>query len=204
MHDRGAMRPFIRGNWSGQEDIGTIAFTCGYCGRLCAASQGYVARSGGPRGVEPYHAFIVTCAGCNAPTLIDVEGKHFPPRPAGRAITGLPEAIGNLYDEARACITANAHTGCTMICRVILMHVAADQTGTKPQSYQKAVTALHDNGVIASKMVDWVSHVKDVGNDANHDLDPVSEEEAMRVLLLVETLLSVVYEAPKRIADAKA
>ena len=48
--------------------------------------------------------------------------------------------------------------------------------------------------MITKKMRPWVERIKDVGNDANHELQPISEQQAMDVAGFTFQLLKLSYE----------
>jgi hypothetical protein len=209
------MRPTIHGTWKDTTKRSEgKTFICGYCGAKVSSDIGFFAMFYPPGALHQSVACsLLICPGCDAPTLVDARQRTFPPPIVGREIVGVPENIERLYDEARACQTASSPTGCASVCRILLMHVAHDvmkkknerekpQTPhrEKPHNFKEAIQWLVDEGEITKKQAAWVDHVREGGNDANHELDEVEPKDATRVLMLIETLLATMYEAPSRIA----
>lgn len=104
------------------------------------------------------------------------------------------------WKEVRACLAMGASTAAVMMCRKLLFHVAAanglpekDSKGRAP-SFVEAVQHLIDEGLITPRMRPWVDRIKDVGNDANHEIAPVNAEVALDVATFTEQLLRLAYE----------
>jgi hypothetical protein len=66
--------------------------------------------------------------GCGS---VSVHGNLIPNTSFGPLIEGLPNNVESAYQEARRCMSVNAYTACELICRKILMHVAADKGGKR-------------------------------------------------------------------------
>lgn len=70
---------------------------------------------------------------------------------------------------------------------------AADGKGRAP-SFFDAVEFLQNEGLITSRMRPWVDRIKDVGNEANHQIEPVNKDVAFDVATFTEQLLRLTYE----------
>lgn len=68
-------------------------------------------------------------------------------------------------------------------------------------TYAQAVGHLEAEGLITKKMLPWVERIRDVGNDANHEVNVVSAEQALDVAAFTEQLLVLAYEMDELIAD---
>ena len=44
--------------------------------------------------------------------------------------------------------------------------------------------------------IEWVNHIKDKGNEANHEITIAKSDEAKELLAFVEMLLKLIYEFP--------
>ncbi|MGW0184130.1 DUF4145 domain-containing protein [Nocardia sp. NPDC003345] len=126
------------------------------------------------------------------------------------AVHSLPETDGSVWEEARSCLAVGAFTAAVMICRKLLMHVAVahglaakDDRGRGP-TFAAALDHLQEEGVITKPMRPWINRVKEVGNEANHELTPVSEKEALDVANFTHQLLRLAYEIPAMIEMAES
>jgi hypothetical protein len=83
-----------------------------------------------------------------------------------------------------------------MLCRKILMHVAVS-LGAKPnQSFKEYVDYLDREGYTPPKGKEWVDDIRDKGNEANHEIRIVSEDEAQKTLYFTGLVLQLIYSAP--------
>lgn len=148
------------------------------------------------------------CVNCEAP-LTSLNGAL---RPAAKPLSiprGLPAVEATAWNEARECLAAGAYTAAVMMCRKLLLHVAVthklpekDSRGRAP-SFFEAIEYLEATGIITKRMRPWVDRIKDVGNDANHEISPVTRESALDVATFTEQLLRLAYEM-SAIMDATA
>ncbi|WP_084459274.1 DUF4145 domain-containing protein [Mycolicibacterium houstonense] len=120
-----------------------------------------------------------------------------------RALTG--EAL-TAWQEVRRCLSVGATTAAVMMCRKLLFHVAVehglpdkDSRGRAP-TFVEALNHLEVSGVITTRMRPWVERIKDVGNEANHDLAAVSATEANDVATFTRQLINLAYELDAMIA----
>jgi hypothetical protein len=91
-------------------------------------------------------------------------------------------------------MTTTAWTAAAMICRVLLMHVAADCGCEDTSKYLKCVDWLESNGYFAPKAD--LDKVRQIGNVANHELVVVDKDTAVAATDLVRHLLRTAYEMP--------
>jgi hypothetical protein len=47
-----------------------------------------------------------------------------------------------------------------------------------------------------------VDHIRDKGNDANHEIDLMGREDAEQLIKFSEMLMRIMYEYPAEVADA--
>ena len=72
---------------------------------------------------------------------------------------------------------------------------AAEDKGRAP-TFKAIVDYLRKSGVITDKISTWVDGIRDGGNEANHNLEPMSDDLARRVQKFTEQLLRLAYEMP--------
>jgi hypothetical protein len=101
--------------WDSAGNLGSLKYTCGYCGAAAASDQGWYAFD---RDLdEPGEEHIRVCPHCGRPTFFETQDKQLPGIPFGRAVMHVPETSATqLYEEARrataeGCLTesVNAH-----------------------------------------------------------------------------------------------
>ena len=182
--------------WQNLSTIEEFSYTCGYCGMKTGVNVGYQV------GKKTHRIYI--CGGCKRPSFFEVDrdyGEVFQtPAPAyGDDLQNLSQEIEQLYNQARRCIQAGAYTGCILICRKILMHVAVEE-GAKPgESFLSYVTYLETNNYITPKAKGWVDYIREKGNQENHEVGLSSLEDATLLIDFTSMLLRNVYDFPARV-----
>ncbi|MCV7091639.1 DUF4145 domain-containing protein [Mycobacterium interjectum] len=111
------------------------------------------------------------------------------------------------WTEALGCLSVGANTAAVMMCRKLLFHIAVahklppkDGSGHAP-TFAKALKHLEDEGVITKLMRPWVDKIKDVGNEANHEIPSTTSEQAMDVAEFTRQLIRLAYELPAMVAE---
>ena len=183
----------LRGYWRNVENIGRRTYICGYCGVTTGVIEGYNQSEG--------HGRIYICGGCNRPTYLnEVDRIVQSPAPVfGNPVLHLPPEISELYDQACRSTQVNAYSGCILLCRKLLMHVAVEQGADPSQSFLSYVEYLVNNGYVPPNGRGWVDQIRQRGNEANHEIYIASCGDAIELLAFVEMLLKFVYEFPARI-----
>lgn len=176
-----------------------VQFSCGFCGGNANPSQKLVGAIRDGAGNRPLFGVIRTCPRCGQPSFFREEDGFQSPAPmVGAFISHLPREIETLYNEARECITANSPNACAMVCRKIILHVAADK-GFKPSSYgafQKSVEFVYEQNIMPSGSKEWVDVIRSIGNDANHEIELIDEDLARLALQFTQQMLENVYRSP--------
>ena len=113
-------------------------------------------------------------------------------------MTALPETVGELYREARDAIGANAPHAAVMVCRKLLMHVAVEKGARPGETFAAYVQYLADNGYVSPGSTEWVDEIREIGNDANHEIFDITVDEARGAVDFVAMMLQIVYEFPER------
>ncbi len=123
-----------------------------------------------------------------------------------QGITGTEAAA---WSEVRSCLSVGAYTASVMLCRKLLFHIAvghglpAKNDRNRAPTFAEAVDQLESEGVITKKMRPWVDRIKDVGNDASHEITPVPQSAALDVASFTLQLLVLAYELPTLMAVAE-
>ena len=115
---------------------------------------------------------------------------------AGEEVNGIPPETMLCYTEARVCATALCYAACEHMCRKVLMHVAVDHGAKEGMKFVQYLNFLEVEGHIGKNMKQWISLIKDHGNMAAHELEPVDRERALKTLYFTGALLKLMYEVP--------
>jgi hypothetical protein len=187
-------REFNIAQWKDTQHIEAFRMRCAYCDHEVGAHEAYV----GPRGVvNSIAAVIYICPVCHGPNAYawTTYGRYPEPVP-GSAVPELPEEIATLYREIRVAIGAKAPTAAVLTARTLLMHVAVDKGADAGKPFQAYVDWLDGQGYIPPGGKPVVDHIRKTGNSAGHTVTLATDEEARRVLKVVEMLLRNMYEFP--------
>lgn len=185
------------GRWNKTEEANTIKYSCGYCGVITAPSQMYYTSSSGRETMSS----IYICSNCNRPTFISYLGDQVPGPLIGREVKHLPELIKGLYEEARKCISVGANTSSVLACRKLLMNIAVHGGAAEDKTFQFYVTYLEDNNYIPPNGRAWVDKIRQKGNEATHEIAPMTLQDATELITFVEMLLIFVFEFPGMVAQ---
>lgn len=125
------------------------------------------------------------------------------PSPApGNEVLHVPPELAKLYQEARVCAGAGAHTSAVLACRKMLMNIAVTQ-GAKPgESFIKYVEYLAASGYVPPNGKGWVDHIRKKGNEATHEIALMGQADAEELIGFTEMLLKFIYEFPARVPPA--
>ena len=186
--------------WFQFQKIPNKSFDCGYCGKKVASDRGYKIGEN-HQGTGHHRGGIYLCPNCNGPNFNDLQNNWYPGHPFGRNVENVPTVLNELYEEARRCHKENCFTASVLLCRKMLMNIAVEQ-GAKPNlQFIKYVSHLSDNGFIPPSGKKWVDHIRKKGNEATHEINPMSEVDSKDLISFTEMMLVFLYEFPSRIPD---
>lgn len=187
--------PILKGEWDHSASLGPRPFVCGHCGTHVGHRQGYFLKHTDHGSA---YADIRICSLCNRPTYFEDE-QQMPGPLAGQKVEHLPPDVATLYDEARRDCSNGCFTSATLILRKILMHLAVDK-GAKPGlKFEQYVDHLGANGFVPPDGRPWVDKIRSKGNEANHEITIMDEQDTDDVLVFTEMLLRFIYEMPGRL-----
>lgn len=177
--------------WQNAATMTKESFTCGHCGAFVGSNFGYYSTGGSGR--------IYICSACNCPNFFHERGKQVPRPGYGTPIEHLPEELEKLYDEIRGCISIGSFTMAVLGARKLLMNVAVNLGAKEGQNFEAYVGWLVSEGHVPNSSKGWVKHIKDKGNEANHEIRLMPQEEAVQITRFAEMLLRITYEYPKSV-----
>lgn len=183
--------------WYNTSNLSNMGWMCGYCGKDVGGNIGFY------RADSKKDKYIYICPHCENPTAFikeeDDGWKQFPGAVCGNEVEALPQSVKTLYGEIRRCIQYSSYTSAAMAMRKLLMHIAVEKGAEKDKNFVFYVDYLNSNGWIPPNGKDWVDAIRGGGNEAAHQIDPVSEESARQLLDFTEMLLKIVYEFPAKL-----
>jgi len=175
--------------WQATGDIGPRTYTCGWCGKVVGPRMGYRNNDATGR--------IYECPYCSNPTIF-AQGKQVPGPLLGADVGALPADVEALYREARQCASIGAYTSSVMDCRKLLMHIAVERGAPQNQNFVDYVNYLDANHYTPPDSHGWVDHIRNMGNEANHEIRLVQQTDAEELVAFVEMLLKFIYEYPSK------
>lgn len=182
--------------WNDLSELNSRSYTCGYCGSNITSKEGYfISDSIGRATGEGY---IYICHKCNKPTFISYSGQT-PGCPFGKTFKENIFPDNNtylLYEEIRNCISANAFTSAVLSARKLLMHIGVNCGADEGKSFEYYVNYLDENGYVSKNCKRWIDIIRKKGNEANHDIQIFSEQDAKQIIKFIEIMISVIYEMP--------
>jgi hypothetical protein len=117
----------------------------------------------------------------------------------GADVNHLPADVAGLYREARNCMVVSAFTASVLATRKLLMNVAVSQGAAPNGSFQSYVDFLATKGYVPPTAKGWVDHIRVKGNEATHEIPPITEPDAKDLLTFMEMILKLVFEFPNRV-----
>ena len=181
--------------WENAVTCDSRKYKCYNCGSLVASERGYRHQEHNPRGGLEY---IYICPHCDHPTYFPV-GEQIPSPLIGEEVSNLPDNVKQLYKEARKCTGTGAYTAAVLTCRKLLMHIAVEKGAEIGESFKKYVEYLSAKGYVPPDGKEWVDHIKDKGNEANHEIVLMSQEEARDLITFLQMLLLFIYDFPNKV-----
>ena len=139
------------------------------------------------------------CPNCGGPVFFTPDKKRFPSPAIGNSVQHLPQALHELYEEARRCSSQNCYTATVLLSRKMLMNIAVAQGASEGLKFIEYVTYLSDKGYVPPNGKHWVDHIRKKGNEATHEIALMGESDAKELLGFLEMLLRFIYEFPKMV-----
>jgi DNA-directed RNA polymerase subunit RPC12/RpoP len=137
------------------------AYTCAHCGKAVGAVMAWEKLD--------QSSVAVVCPVCDSATVL-MGGEQFPGVRFGGQVEGLPGDVSTLYTEARECMGGSAYTAAVLLCRKILMHVAVEAGADGGLKFVQYVQHLWNEHYVPPNAKGWVDHIREKGNEANHEI----------------------------------
>ena len=178
-------------------------YTCGYCGLPLASEFGWNGLTFIQGAGTVCRGKIYVCHHCTRPTFFDQDNNTQTPGVSfGRSVQNVTDtALHEIYDEARKATSAGCYTASILCCRKLLMHLAVAKGAKEGESFKSYVEYLAVKGHITADSKPWVEQIKDIGNEANHEVKMMKQGDAENLVKFCEMLLITIFQYP---AAAKA
>ncbi len=191
-----------RFHWRQASEIGARTYVCGHCGSSLSSNDGYT-KAANADGSGGNIGFIYICHHCNKPTyfegIVQIPGSRH-----GDDVEGITDCgVESLYKEARDAYSQNAYTASVLSCRKLLMHVAISKGAKVGLKFIEYVEYLSNENYIPRDAKAWVDQIRSTGNEANHEIVIMTEQQAKDLLSFVSMLLKLVYEFPSKVPVPK-
>jgi len=172
--------------WQNVRDIVTKRYSCGYCGEKVSSSIGFSNKNS--------RDYIFVCPDCDCPTFFNSQDIQYPGVAYGNKVEHVPENINDLYEESRNCMSLQAFTASVMASRKLLMNIAVDKGAKEGLKFIEYVDYLDKNHYAPPNSQDWVNYIRNKGNEANHEINIMSEKDAEELINFIELLLKFIFE----------
>jgi len=90
-------------------------------------------------------------------------------------------------------MSVNSFTAAAMCCRKLLMNIAVEKGAPANRTYQQYVDYLIENH-LPPDAKDWVDQIREIGNEANHEIRLVKQADAKEAVGFVSMLLKLTIE----------
>ncbi|MCH7721075.1 MAG: DUF4145 domain-containing protein, partial [Planctomycetes bacterium] len=109
-----------------------------------------------------------------------------------------PDDVASVYEEARCAYSAEAFTGAVILCRKLLMNIAVQKGADSDNTFKGYVDHLETKHYTPPDSGVWIDKIRSLGNEANHELRVMSQEDAELAIEFSEMLLRFIFEYPGR------
>lgn len=181
--------------WLKTYEIASREYKCGYCDKEVVSDEGYSTQDGKDG--------IWLCPNRH-PTFFDSKGNQYPSPVFGRRVDNIfSKKVNDLYEEARRCMSVQAYTSAVLACRKLLMNIAVDKGAPTGKSFMDYVDYLAAKNYVPPDGKEWVDHIREKGNEANHEILLMDREDAEALIEFTEMLLKFVYEFPAKVKSRR-
>lgn len=161
-------------NWANITGPSARQFTCGYCSNVVSSNMGWYTNN-----LPQEHIYV--CPHCTRPTYFGDDGQ-VPGVAPGNEVAHVSEETARLYKEARLAVSISSFTAAVLAARKLLMHIAVEE-GAKPgDTFIAYVEYLAANGYVPPRGKGWVDHIRKKGNEANHEIKLMTQEDAVELI----------------------
>lgn len=126
--------------------------------------------------------------------------KFFPEKTERVAPDSVPPASSRAFAEGAACLADGRYTAAiAMFRRAVDVGLKEFPSEIDAWKLEKRIDKLADAGLITKDLRAWAHKIRLEGNEAVHELDEPTREQAEELALFTELLLTYLFTLPERV-----
>lgn len=132
--------------------------------------------------------------------------KKYPGQMPTSTPAHVPPPLNRYYEQAANSLHSDHDDASGAMSRKVVDVSTQQMLGVESKEYRtiaQRIDALAAKNLLTPDLKDWAHEVRLGGNDAAHDEDPFSHEEAEELLSFVELYLTYVYALPGRLKSRR-
>ena len=132
--------------------------------------------------------------------------EKYPARMPTRVPAHVPDPLGRFFQQAHDGFRRGDHDASGAMSRKVVDVSTQKLLGEDSKKYGNIagrIDALAYAGKLTAELKDWAHQVRLGGNEAAHDQEPYSKEEAEELLDFAELYLTYVYTLPARLKERR-
>ncbi len=129
--------------------------------------------------------------------------KEYPLPKSIEAPSSLPTNIENFYLQAAKSLNSGNHDASAMMSRKVLEVAVKTLQPDGSGNLYRRIEALAEAGIITPEIKDWAHIIRDDGNEAAHEEEPVSPEFSGEILSFAEMFLMYTFTMPGMVAERR-
>ena len=203
----------------------------GDCAHCQTRGVGFNVWRGGPEGTgyRERWDFLAVCGRCQRGSLVSIECPgtenplDLPDELIERIFDGgaheilptlgnveipahIPRNIAKFFKQARQSLEIGAWDAAGAMCRKVLEASLKYKFPDHPANLKLVarIRKAEEEGNLTRDLAGWADEIRHFGNDATHEDDPFSEDEAKKVDLFTEMMLIYLFTLPARLSLARA
>lgn len=177
-----------------------VDLECPSCGRAFADKW-----QGQCRGAD-YWWQIFGCRSCGGLLLVEfprtsasigalTDGCLVYPYAKASVTEGVPQKVGFNYDQAVRSYSAGAYNAATVMARASVEAVAQDKKAAGKWLHDR-INWLNEQRIITPMLHEWAMSIKEWGNEAIHELEPINADTADYIVKFAWDLIEHLYVRP--------
>jgi len=125
-------------------------------------------------------------------------------RVVGKEFPDVPDRIAEAADEAHRCLSIKAYRAAVLLARSVI-EATAKEKGITTGSLLSKIDEMFDRRLIREHVKDGAHEVRHLGNEMAHGdfVEPVREDEAELILVLMGEVLVEVFQSVARVQRAR-
>ncbi|MBD6946037.1 DUF4145 domain-containing protein [Vibrio parahaemolyticus] len=207
--------------------MATLIRTCPHCNSVSMTFEAFGELLTGSYDRGGKHFLVpLMCNGCNGglfaevkynwgPTPYNIMGtidsnpeacevlEVYPEAQEPEAPEHVPSNIASFYVQAEKSLHQNSFDASAMMSRKALEVATKTLDPDGSGSLYRRVEKLYDDNLITVSLKEWAHIIREDGNVAAHEIDPVDEKHAQELIDFCELFLMYTFTMPQMIADKK-